>query len=141
MRRLLAPLAVAALLVATGCGEEKTVLAPACTEGAGAVVTALEQAPGPVTLGDGTTLSRCVDQARSEVELQSLGMVLTGAAEQLADQRRVVALGYLVGAAQRGSQHNSGVGAELVRRLESTGRRVGDGPDLRRGLKAGKASG
>ena len=118
-----------ALLVAAGCGEEKTVLAPACTDSAGAIVTALEQAPGPVTLGDGTTLSRCVDQARSDVELQSLGMVLTSAAEQLAEQRRHAwPLGYLVGAAQRGSEHNSGVGAELVRRLESAGRRVGDGP-------------
>ncbi|UGS39201.1 hypothetical protein [Capillimicrobium parvum] len=141
MRRLLAPLAVVALLVATGCGEEKTVLAPACTDSAEAIVTALEKAPGPVTLGDGTTLSRCVDQARSDVELQSLGMVLTSAAEQLAEQRRMVALGYLVGAARRGAEHNGGVGTELVRRLEGTGRLVGDGPDLRRGLRAGNASG
>jgi len=141
MRRCLAPLAVAALLVAAGCGEERTGLAPACTDSADAVVAALEKAPEQVTLDDGTPLSSCVDQARTDIELQSLGMVLTSAAERLADERRALALGYLVGAARRGAQHNSGVGLELVRRLESTGRRVGDGPELRRGLQAGERSG
>jgi hypothetical protein len=141
MRRCLAPLAVAALLVAAGCGEEDTALAPACTDGADAVVAALERAPQPVRLADGTRLSECVDRARTDIELQSLGTVLTAAAERLADERRAVALGYLVGAARRGARHNSGVSIELVRRLENAGTRLGDDPALQRGLNAGEAGG
>jgi hypothetical protein len=141
MRRCLAPLAVAALFVAAGCGEDQQALAPACTDSARAVIAALDRAPQPVTLADGTALSQCVDQARTDIELQSLGTVLTAAADRLADQRRGLALGYLVGAARRGARHNSGISIELVRRLENAGLRAGDDPALQRGLAAGEASG
>lgn len=141
MRRWLALLAVPALIVQAGCGEAKTALAPACTDSAEAVVAALERAPEPVTLSDGTPLSDCVDQARTDIELQSLGTVLTTAADRLAGERRAIALGYLVGAARRGARHNSGVSVELVRRLENAGLRLDDDPALQRGLDAGEASG
>lgn len=140
MRRCLAPLAAAAAVIAAGCGEETATLAPACTDSAQAVVAALERAPAPVRLAGGTPLSDCVDQARTDIELQSLGTVLTTAADRLVDERRALALGYLVGAAHRGARHNSTV-ATLVRRLENTAQPLAGDPELARGRTAGEATG
>jgi hypothetical protein len=82
-----------------------------------------------------------VERGSSNAELQSLGVVFTNAAERLVDSGDALALGYLVGAARRGAEHTSGIQVELVRRLESAGRRARDEQALQRGERAGQASG
>ncbi|HEY8583361.1 MAG TPA: hypothetical protein VIL49_10450 [Capillimicrobium sp.] len=148
MRRPLAPLTAAAALAAAGCGGgggSGDALAPVCQEGADAIVQALATAPEPVTLSDGATpISECVTAAStSDADLQSIGLILSSAGEQLARDGDAVALGYLVGAARRGSEATAGIALELVRRLESTARQVPAGARaaLREGLAAGEATG
>jgi hypothetical protein len=92
-----------------------------------------------------------VDRARSDGDLQSVGAVLTQAADQLL--RRAVRapgaaleLGYLIGAIERGGQRTNGISAELVRRVEQDGGALERGravtiSALRQGLAAGRASG
>jgi hypothetical protein len=143
MRRLLGPLAVAATVAVAGCGagDDDPALPLSCTESETAIVRALGAAPGPVALSDGTTLADCVADARTDADLQSLGVVLTGAAERLVDSGDALAVGYMVGAARRGAEHTGGVASELVRRLESTGRRAADQAAMVRGERAGEAGG
>lgn len=146
MRAPLAPMTAAVALAAAGCGaSDDPALSPACQEGRSAVLAALRAAPEPVRLGDGTPLSECVAAAAgaSDAQLQSLGLVLHGAAEDLAARGDALALGYLVGAARRGSEATAGVALELVRRLESTARQVPAAARerLRAGLRAGEAGG
>ncbi len=109
-------------------------------------------APAGVKLADGTPLSRCVRLATSDSDLQTLGVALTAEAERLADRAlrgeaaSAVALGYLIGAADRGAAKTAGVSTELVFRLRAAGRRVqGSRPEidaaLERGIAAGTARG
>lgn len=144
MRPPLAPMAAVAL-AATGCGAgADEPLPPACLEGPRAVLAALRAAPAPVALDDGTPLSACVSaSARSTAQLQAVGLTLHTAAEELATRGDGLALGYLIGAARRGSQATAGVTLELVRRLESAARRLPDAARerLRAGLRAGEATG
>jgi hypothetical protein len=142
--RPLALLAVAATVAVAGCGAgdgggDGPPLS--CTDSDAAIVRALAAAPAPVTLGDGTRLSDCVARATSDADLQSVGIVFTNAAERLVDAGDSVAVGYLVGAARRGAENTGGVGVELVRRLESAGRRSGDEAALVRGQRAGERTG
>jgi hypothetical protein len=144
MRRPLAPLAMVAMVTVAGCGSASgggDGPPLACTDSEAAVVRALAAAPGPVTLSDGTRLSDCVARATSDADLQGVGIVLTGAAERLVDAGNAVAVGYLVGAARRGAEHTGGVQIELVRRLESAGRRATDEAALLRGERAGARGG
>ena len=140
---------IAALLL-TACGAKEAPLDGACLESADAIERALQRAPAPVTLRTGTPLSRCVSQARSDADLQSAGIVLTRAADDLADgakagdARAAVRLGYLIGAARRGAARTAGIHAELQRRLERAGAYL-DAPRvaaaLARGLRAGERTG
>ena len=151
-RRLAACLACAALGLAA-CGDEKTTLSAGCTEGPQAIERALNAAPGRVALPDGTPLSHCVRDARSDAELQTVGLSLSAAADHLfaraedGDADAGLALGYLAGAARRGGARTNGVGLELVRRLElRAGRLMGEdatavGAAVRRGLTAGERRG
>jgi hypothetical protein len=149
MARLTAFVACA-LLALGGCGADEPPLDGACTESPEAIVRALARAPRPVALRSGARLSECVSNARSDADLQNAGIVLTGAADELADRadrgdaRAALALGYLVGATRRGAARTSGVHAELVRRVERASAYV-EAPvaaaALRRGLRAGEASG
>ncbi len=122
MRRALAVF----LLVAGGCSEQgRPPPSAECSAGGDAVAEALEAAPGEVTLVDGTRLSECVRNAESDAELQNLGIVLTGVAEDLEAQARddpqaALRLGYLVGAARRGAPSDSALQFELVQRLEGS---------------------
>ena len=148
MRPALALPAVLAALAAAGCGGDDRTLSVACTEGAGAVERALRDAPGAVTLADGTPLSRCVSDARDIGELQSFGFIITRVADRLADRAtaddaEATRLGYLIGAARRGARHSEGVPNELVHRLEVAARRIPDRaqPALERGLRAGERRG
>jgi hypothetical protein len=126
MRSRLALLcAVAAAGLAGACGEEEVPpVASSCTGEPDAVVAALGRAPDAVELPDGATISDCLRNARTDAELQNVGVTLANAAEDLeaqaidGDEDAALRLGYLVGAARTGAATTSGVGAELVRRLE-----------------------
>jgi len=116
--------------LAGGCGGGPPPPA-SCTDGPDAVLRVLARAPGPVRLPDGTRLSACVRRARSEGELQGVGVVITQVADRLQDRaagalaagRPVAALelGYLIGAVESGARTTNGVASELVRRVEQDG--------------------
>ena len=129
-----------AWLGACGAGDDAP-LAASCTDRA-AVEEALAAAPRPVALPGGTRLSECLRQAESAGDLQNLGTTLTAVAEGLErDPARAAQLGYLIGAARRGTHETSGVAAELVRRLERTGAVSEDAAALLQGVRAGEESG
>jgi hypothetical protein len=152
MPRPIATWLAAIALLAAGCGDSSPApVSPACLQNGGAILRALQRAPAPVTLRDGTRLSDCVAHAQSEADLQNFGVLITRLADDLSerarhDPRLATELGYLIGAARRGSAHTNGVSLELQHRLESTVRRAGlSGATLtaalRRGLAAGERTG
>jgi hypothetical protein len=149
-RRLAGGLAVLAALLAVACQEELPPIPTACREGTEPVAQALRDAPGAVTLADGTPISACVRNARDDAELQEVGLLLTTVAEDLeeraaSDPRAALELGYLVGAARRGAEGDASVQSELVYRLERSAVLDGSGGDVQaavqRGLQAGEARG
>ena len=94
----------------------------ACLEGN--VARALAEAPGEVRL-EGTRLSECFNRAANPAEIQQVGNVFIGAAEQLAARARsrphspeALRLGYLIGAMRRGTSHTQGIHYETRRRIE-----------------------
>ena len=151
MRRLVLLVAVAA---AAGCGpggDDDAQLSPACRE-PGGIARAVQQAPGEVRLEDGTLLSDCIDDARSDADLQNVGIALTNVAEDLEvdavrDAEAARRLGFLVGAARRGAGSASALQAELVRRLERSAALDPEAATpaaraaLQEGMKAGQARG
>ena len=149
MVRVLALLAAVSL---AACGASHDPLDEACLSGPDAIERALVRAPRPVTLPSGTRLSQCVANARSDADLQSAGMVLTRAADDLSARARTgdadaaLRLGYLVGAARRGARRTAGIHAELQRRIERSGAALEDtggrlAAALARGQRAGEATG
>ena len=145
-------LVVLATVTLVACGGDPEPLDEACLDSAGAIERALSRAPAPVTLPTGTRLSACVTNARSDADLQSAGLVLTRAADHLAEAARrgdteaAVRLGYLVGAVRRGAQRTEGIHAQLQRRIERATAYLDDaGPRVTsavaRGRRAGEASG
>jgi hypothetical protein len=148
MRRILAAVVVSAcLLPLCGCGEEGGVPA-ACREGAPALVKALREAPGPVTLG-GTPLSGCIRDTSNGGDLQEVGQAyvyvgtrLADAAAEKPESRAALELGYLIGALRRGEAGAQNVGHELERRLRSELPRVdSSSASFRRGERAGRDHG
>jgi hypothetical protein len=153
-RRLAALSALALALAAAGCGEaDPGPVDAACTASPGAIERALAHAPAPVALPSGTRLSECVAGARTDADLENAGLVLTRAADHLADRARrgdaaaALDLGYLVGAARRGAARTNGIHAELAHRVESSARVLADSgranlaAALQRGLRAGQTTG
>jgi hypothetical protein len=147
MRRLAAMAGVLAIAGCGGPGNGPERLPAACSAGPGAVLEALRAAPGSVRV-KGTPISGCFNRVASGDDVQMVGTSLLSAAQRLADQARAapaspaaLRLGYLIGAARRGTKRN-GLGAELVRRLEQE---QGDLParsePFRRGVRAGLATG
>jgi hypothetical protein len=125
-------------------------LPPACQTDAGTIERALAAAPGRVVLAGGTRLSDCVTGARQEGQLQTIGALLSAVADGLAPRaarspRVALALGYLLGAVQRGASRTNGIHGELVRRLEQDGELEGapaaNAAALRRGVQAGRQHG
>ena len=148
-RTALAALAASAVLA--GCGGMDTPpVAVSCTEGPDTVTRALGEAPRQVTLPDGATLSACIRNARSDAQLQNVGIVFSQAAEDLeldavTDPRAALQLGYLVGAVRAGAETGSGIQDELVRRIERSAVLDGAGPAevaaLNEGIAAGRERG
>jgi hypothetical protein len=126
-----------------GCGGDRSEPLPqVCTEGPGAVLKALAKAPRNVAM-HGTPISRCFNRDANGDDVQIVGTNLLAAAQQLSDRARAgdaraaLQLGYLIGAARKGARRN-GLGAEIVRRLE-TEAAAGAGLQraYHRGLRAG----
>jgi hypothetical protein len=135
-----------------GCASEKTPVPAACTDSPATILAALERAPGAVALADGTRLSTCVSRARTDGDLQSLGLVLVHVADTLrarapTDPDAALALGYLAGAVRAGAKNAaSGIADQLARRVEQVAvleARAGgaSAAALRRGQRAGQSSG
>jgi hypothetical protein len=152
MARRLAVLVACPVLLMAACGAEEPPLHRSCTESRQAIERALRRAPRAVTLAGGARLSDCVSRARTDADLQEAGIVLTGAADDLAaraqhgDARAALALGYLVGAARRGAARTAGIQAELQRRVERAAAFLDEGGPavaaaVRRGMRAGEATG
>ena len=144
--------AVVALVVPAACGaEDVPPVATSCTEEPATITAALRAAPGAVRLSDGATISACVKNSRNAAELQNVGVTFSRAAEDLealaldGDAEAALQLGYLVGAARRGSETTSAYSSELVRRLERSASVDEGGPEvaaaLQRGLAAGERQG
>jgi hypothetical protein len=146
-------LCLAAAAVGAGCStDEAPPVATSCIGEPATIVRALDRAPGPVTLDGDVALSACLRDARTDADLQNVGVAFSRAAEDLellaidGDARAALELGYLVGAARRGAATSSGVGAELVRRLERSAALDDRAPPavvaaIQRGLAAGEARG
>ena len=119
-------LALACLSVgATGCRSEQPKLPGSCRDQPARIAAALRAAPAPVRLADGTRLSTCLQRARSDAELEDVGITFTHVADGLATRvarsdTAALQLGYLIAAARRGAQRTNGVAVELQRRLEQS---------------------
>ncbi len=132
-----------------GCGGTgPTPIAGECTAGARGVIAALEQAPGPALLPDGSRLSECVLNGQDDGELQEVGIAFSQAAEQLrasaeTDPEAALRLGYLVGVTRLGASRTNGVMSELVRRIEIVTGRTQEGatPECAKAIEAGLTAG
>ena len=153
LRELGVVAAVLALALAlAGCTKEAETVPVSCLGKPLGMMTALRQAPGAVTLADGTRLSRCVSSARTDGDLQSLGISLGRTADLLraraaADPAAALQLGYLAGAVRAGaSRATSGIAEQLARRMGQLAT-LGPGASaaatgaLARGARAGERSG
>jgi hypothetical protein len=134
-------------VVLAGCGRDRSEsLPPICMEGPGAVLKALAKAPGNVAM-HGTPISRCFNRDANGDDIEIVGTNLLAAAQQLADRARAgdaraaLRLGYLIGAARKGARRN-GLGAEIVRRLETeVSLGAASHRPYERGLRAGLSGG
>jgi hypothetical protein len=109
-----------------GCGSGHHSPAPACT---GEAKTIEAAAIAASALADGTKLSDCVANARSDADLQAVAVAFTTAGDELAlraktDPAAARGLGFLIGAGRRGATHSAGNAIELSRRLGADQRRV-----------------
>jgi hypothetical protein len=143
--------------VVGGCGRGEPTTPAACFGGSGAYVKALADAPGEVRVGGETLISECLAENQTGGDLAQVGEALVTTATRLDAEAREqpggaanLALGYLVGAAARGSEATEGIHADLLRRLEVAARfSPGTGtplpPEFRaayqRGFDAGKEAG
>jgi hypothetical protein len=141
-------LGLVAVLAFAGCTKDQPAMPTACRGGDRAVTRALAGAPRGGALADGTLLSECVHRARSDADLQNLGLVLNrvaaqlGTAAQQGDEAAAARLGFLAGAVRRGAALSHGVGLELSHRIDAAARGVDAGPPrLRRALAAGLDAG
>jgi hypothetical protein len=111
-----------------------------CEAHSTAYVRELDGAPGEVRIND-VRISDCLAKDASTADVQRVGATLVETARQLAERRRAEPLGYLVGAARRGSERTQGIHAEIVRRLEQEAGSLARTPQYRLGLRAGRTSG
>lgn len=146
--RTLIVLGVLALFA--GCTQEHAAVPDACFGTPASLISTLRDG-APIALDDGTRLSECVGAARSEGELQALGLLYVRVADVLhstafTDPQDAFALGYLAGAVARGSAaSNDHVGAQLARRVDQIaaleGATAASGAALGRGHREGARGG
>jgi hypothetical protein len=126
MRRTLSLVALVLALAAAagGCGSSDDSTPVACLEGDGVYLRALSAAPGEVKLRNKTPISACLAENQQGGDLAAVGGAMVEAATKLNAAAREdiggqanLELGYLLGAAQRGSEQTDGIHAELIRRL------------------------
>ena len=141
------------VLLLAGCAKQDPEPVPAsCIGEPSVLLAALAQAPRDVALPDGTRLSRCVSTARSDGDLQSLGISLGRAADALraraaSDPEAALQLGYLAGAVRAGARRaSSGIADQLARRMTqlatlAPGASAASAAALARGARAGERSG
>lgn len=119
-------MAVMACLVAVvlGCGDQDDSTPVACLEGAPAYEQALADAPGEVLLEGETPISECLTRNQTSGDLTRVGEAMIETATDLNAEARAepggkasLQLGYLLGAAERGSEESEGIHTDLVRRL------------------------
>jgi len=124
MRAPFAILLALAVTFAVGCGGRDDSTPVACLEGAGVYLDALDAAPGEVRLDGETLVSECLTENQQGGELATVGEAMVEVATELNGEARTepgsaaaLRLGYLIGAAQRGSDRTEGIHADLLRRL------------------------
>jgi hypothetical protein len=112
------------VLLATGCGDSGDSTPVACLEGAPAYEQALAKAPGEVLLEEETPISECFARNQTGGDLARVGEATIETATTLNAEAREypgsaanLQLGYLLGAAERGSEESEGIHTDLVRRL------------------------
>jgi hypothetical protein len=137
---------VLAVLGMAACSTSQPKLPASCRDEPDRIAAALRVAPAPVRLPDGTRLSTCLQRARSDAELQDVGITFTHVADALAarvagSDTAALQLGYLIAAAGRGAARTNGVGVELQRRLEQTVGLDGPPPARRAAYERGRAAG
>jgi hypothetical protein len=140
----------------SGCGGQDDSTPGACLEGPAAYERALEAAPGEVRLEGETPISDCLAPNQTAGDLAQVGEATIEAATELNAEARTKAgrdaalqLGYLLGAARRGSEESEGIHSDLVRRLTVAARYApGDQPltqeflaAYRKGFAAGRGDG
>ena len=147
----------AALLLALGgCAGPGETTPGACLGAPGAYISALRNAPAQVRLSGDVRISDCLAENQRAGDLAEVGGALVTAATRLNAAARAkpggaanLRLGYLLGAAQRGSDSTGGIHAELLRRLAAAARYSPDNRPLpprfmrtySRGFAAGHSSG
>lgn len=124
MRFIVATLLAGLALTAAGCGSQDDSTPVACLEGPAAYEKALADAPGEVRLEGETPISDCLAPNQTAGDLARVGEATIEAATGLNAEARedpggdaAVQLGYLLGAAERGSERSEGIHSDLVRRL------------------------
>ena len=123
MRFIAASLLAGLALIASGCGDQDESTPVACLEGAAAYEKALATAPAEVRLEGETPISDCLTPSQSAGDLARVGEAMIETATALNAEARAaggdaaVRLGYLLGAAARGSEKSEGIHSDLVRRL------------------------
>lgn len=156
MRIRAVTLAVCLVAFAAGCGEGDDSTPVACLEGAGAYEQALAAAPGEVLLGGETPISECLVRNQSSGDLTRVGEAMIETATALNAEARAepggdasLQLGYLLGAAEGGTEESEGIHTDLVRRLVVAARYAPGKEPLseeflstyREGFDAGRAGG
>jgi hypothetical protein len=142
--------------VASGCGDQDDSTPVACLEGAAAYEKALEAAPGAVRLQGGTPVSECLAENQNAGDPARVGEATIEAATDLNAEARAepdgdaaLRLGYLLGAARRGSEESEGIHSDLIRRLTVAARYAPGRQPLteeflssyREGFEAGRSGG
>jgi hypothetical protein len=149
-------LAFFSLALVTGCGDSDDSTPVACLEGAAAYEQALADAPGEVLLEGETPISECLARNQTGGDLSRVGEAMIETATELNGEARAepggkasLQLGYLLGAAERGSEESEGIHTDLVRRLTVAARYApGKAPlseeflaSYREGFDAGRSGG
>jgi hypothetical protein len=125
MRALAASLlACAALAAVVGCGQQHNSTPSACLSGVVNYEKALAKVPGEVLILGETPISDCLVPNQKAGDLARVGETLLKAVTDInfksrdtPDGHEALALGYLMGAVQRGADRTEGIHSDLVRRL------------------------